>query len=217
MRTSGHTLKQLCRHSLTSTRAQLSMCGKHHSHAEPETFKQSRCCTPEPAPSVTVLNRSPVPRPISTSASSAQTRSPSDSCVPSPSSAAGWKRLTATSAEQRTNLGEHQNRRRPDKHTRTQQSISQQRPKHREGCSSHTPTQPQPTEGQNVHGAGLSHRITTLLQGKLPIGSQFRSGDKPLKIIRVICLRKKNCSPTRDERGKISAWVSFVFTTGNHS
>ena len=104
---------------LTSTRAQLSMCGKDHSHAEPQTFKQSRF-TSDPA-SVTVLNKSRVSRPISSSTSSVQRRRASESCVPSLSSAAGWKRLTAKSAEQRTNLGVHQKRRKPDTNKEHQQ------------------------------------------------------------------------------------------------
>ena len=71
----------------TSTSAQFSMCGKHHSHSEDKTFRH-RCLTSDPA-SVTVPNRLLVDKPNSFSTSSTQMRRTSESCVLSLSSAAG--------------------------------------------------------------------------------------------------------------------------------
>ena len=71
----------------TSTSAQFSMCGKHHSHSEDKTFRHRRL-TSDPA-SVTVPNRLLVVKPNSFSTSSTQMRRTSESCVLSLSSAAG--------------------------------------------------------------------------------------------------------------------------------
>lgn len=63
---------------LTSTSTQLSMWGKHHSHADVSTFKHNRL-TSEPA-SVTVQNRLLVSKPNSFNTSWTQMRRTSESC-----------------------------------------------------------------------------------------------------------------------------------------